>query len=175
MKVRIFSGLICIGLLSLTAQFPVAAEDFTNAVRAFLQDHVDLEKRSVGIVVGFVDEHGSRVVSYGKADNENSPEVNGDTLFEIGSVTKSFTALLLQDMIVRNEMKLSDPAGKFLPASIKMPIHGGKEITLLHLATHSSGLPRDYDGLIVRRWTKSVCRLHSGAVVQPFVGLYAGP
>ena len=39
-------------------------------------------------------------------------------------------------------MKLNDPAAKYLPKSVKMPTRGGKEITLLDLATHTSALPR---------------------------------
>ncbi|MGO8742888.1 MAG: serine hydrolase, partial [Limisphaerales bacterium] len=76
-----------------------AAEDLTNAIHAFLQQRVEVEKRDVGIVIGIVDEHGSRVVSCGKMDNGTDQEVNGDTLFDIASITKPFTGLLLQDMI----------------------------------------------------------------------------
>jgi CubicO group peptidase (beta-lactamase class C family) len=128
-----------------------SAEDFTNAIRAFLQQRVEVEKRDVGIVVGIVDEHGSSVVSYGKMDNGTGREVNGDTLFEIGSITKTFTALLLQDMVESGEMKLDDPVAKYLPGSVRMPARNGKEITLLHLATHTSGLPRMPDNLDPKR------------------------
>ena len=93
------------------------------------------------MVVGIVDEHGSRIISCGKLDNGTDQEVNGETLFEIGSITKTFTGLLLQDMIQRGEMKLDDPVAKYLPKSVKMPTRRGKEITLLHLVTHTSGLP----------------------------------
>src|SRR6266536_1005874 len=106
-------------------------------IRAFLQQRVEVEKRDVGIVVG----HGSRVVSSGKMDNGTDQEVNGDTLFDIASITKPFTGLLLQDMIERGEMKLDDPVAKYLPSSVRMPARNGKEITLLHLVTHTSGLP----------------------------------
>ena len=102
-------------------------------------------------MVGIVDEHGSSVVSYGKMDNGTDQDVNGDTLFEIGSVTKTFTGLLLQDMIERGEMKLDDPVAKYLPASVKMPTYNGKEITLFHLATHTSGLPKMPDNFDPRR------------------------
>ena len=68
-------------------------------------------------------------------------------MFEIGSVTKVFTTLLLQDMLERGEMRLGDPVAKFLPASVKVPVRGGREITLLDLATHTSGLPRLPDNL----------------------------
>ena len=73
----------------------------------------------------------------------DQPEINGDTLFEIGSITKTFTALLLQDMIERGEMKLDDPVAKILAQVGQVPTHNGREITLLHLATHTSGLPRN--------------------------------
>ena len=118
-----------------------ATEDLTNAIHAFLQQRVEVEKRDVGIVIGIVDEQGSRVVSCGKMDNGTDQEVNGDTLFDIASITKPFTGLLLQDMIERGEMKLDDPVAKCLPQSVRMPTRNGKEITLLHLVTHTSGLP----------------------------------
>jgi len=122
--------LICFTLLLSTFSFRASAEDFTNAIRAFLQQRVGVEKRDVGIVVGIVDEHGSRVVSYGKMDNGTDQEVNGDTLFDIASTTKPFTGLLLQDMIERGEMKLHDPVAKYLPAPVRMPTRNGKHITL---------------------------------------------
>jgi serine-type D-Ala-D-Ala carboxypeptidase/endopeptidase len=121
--------------------FPAAAEDFTNAIHAFLQQQIEAEKRPGGVVVGFVDEHGSRVVSFGKLDNGTQQEVNGDTLFELGSITKTFTALLLQGMIERGEMKLDDPVERYLPKSASVPAYNGKPITLRHLVTHTSGLP----------------------------------
>src|SRR5438105_10431416 len=78
--------------------------------------------------------------------------MDGDTLFAIGSITKVFTALLLQDMIERGEMKLDDPVKKYLPDSVKMPAYQGKEITLLHLATHTSGLPGGPNNLSPKSW-----------------------
>ena len=139
--VTIAVRVICFTMLLSAFSFRASAEDFTNAIRAFLQQRVEVEKRDVGIVVGIVDEHGSRVVSCGKMDNGTDEEVNGDTLFDIASITKPFTGLLLQDMIERGEMKLDDPVAKYLPQSVRMPTRNGKEITLLHLVTHTSGLP----------------------------------
>ncbi|HEY5043195.1 MAG TPA: serine hydrolase domain-containing protein [Verrucomicrobiae bacterium] len=131
----------CFTILLSAFPFHVGAEDFTNAVHAFLQRRIEVEKRDVGLVVGIVDEHGSSIVNYGKLDNGTDQEVNGDTLFDLASVTKTFTGLLLQDMVERGEMKLDDPVTKYLPESVKMPTRNGKEITLLQLATHTSGLP----------------------------------
>src|ERR1041385_4830034 len=127
----------------------LAGEPLTEAdVKTMLRDNIDSDKLGVGLVVGIVDEHGARVISHGKLDNGTSADVDGDTIFEIGSITKVFTALLLQDMVERGEMKLDDPVQKYLPDSVRMPTFQGKEITLLHLATHTSGLPRDKSRVI---------------------------
>src|SRR5690606_27539378 len=63
-------------------------------------------------------------------------------IYEIGSVTKALTGLLLADLIERKLVAADDPAQKFLPEGLTMPIAGDKPITLEHLSTHTSGLPR---------------------------------
>jgi CubicO group peptidase (beta-lactamase class C family) len=95
----------------------------------------------IGIVVGIVDPKGRRVVSYGHAGRESRRPLDGDTGFEIASVTKVFTALLLADMARRGEVALTDPVAKHLPRGVTVPERGGRSITLLDLATHTSGLP----------------------------------
>jgi serine-type D-Ala-D-Ala carboxypeptidase/endopeptidase len=137
----------CLLLLGITLTNPAraSADDFTDAVQSLASNYVTLDHKCAGIVIGLVDAHGSRIITCGKSDNPKSPELNGDTVFEIGSITKVFTTLLLQDMVDRGKMKMDDPVSKYLPTSVKMPERSGKEITLLHLATHTSGLPRDVD------------------------------
>jgi CubicO group peptidase (beta-lactamase class C family) len=73
--------------------------------------------------------------------------LDGRTIFEIGSMTKVFTALILADMVAKGEVSLDDQAEKYLPAGAKMPERGGRKITLRDLATHSSGLPRLPDNM----------------------------
>lgn len=130
---------------------PSTPEEFTSAIRAFLQWRVEVEKRNCGIVVGIMDEQGSSIVSCGKLSKDSTSEVDGDTIFEIGSITKTFAGLLLQDLIDRGEVKTDDPAAKYLPATVRMPARRGKQITLLHLATHTSGLPRMPDNANPKR------------------------
>src|SRR3954466_11566579 len=109
MKTRAVAGVVGL-LVALSAiSLPAAADDFTNAVHALLQEHIDRDKQAIGIVVGILDESGTRVISHGKMGVDQTADVNGDTLFGIGSITKTFTALLLQDMVERGEMKLDDP------------------------------------------------------------------
>ena len=120
----------------------VAAQIEDAAVRKILEDRVDLYRKSVGIVVGWIDEKGSRIVAYGKLNRDSAGAVGADTLFEIGSLTKAFTAVLLADMVERGEVGLEDPVSKHLPKSVRVPSRDGREITLRHLATHTSALPR---------------------------------
>jgi D-alanyl-D-alanine-carboxypeptidase/D-alanyl-D-alanine-endopeptidase len=135
------TGLIVIQATLAQSSAPLIAPG--SDVRALLVEHVDERKQSVGIVVGVIEPTGKRVVSYGRpAKNDNRP-LDGDSVFQIGSVTKVFTSLLLSDMVQHREVKLDDPVSMYLPKGITMPMHGGSRITLRHLATHTSGLPRD--------------------------------
>lgn len=129
---------------------PVIAEDFTDAIGAYLQQRVEAQKMSGCIVVGIVDDQGSRVVSYGKLDNGTDKQADGDTLFDIHSATGTFMHLLLQDMADRGELNLDDPVAKYLP-SIHVPTRNGKQITLRILAKETSGLPDFYETLNPKR------------------------
>ncbi len=111
-------------------------------IRALLAERIDAERQGVGIVVGVVDASGRRIVAYGKTDSPSGRPLDGDTEFEIGSISKVFTALTLADMADKGELKLDDPIEKFLPPGVKAPTRDGKSITLADLATHTSGLPR---------------------------------
>ncbi len=126
------------------ARFLRAAEALPSdsEIEAILRERIDIGKQSVGIVVGLVDEKGPRIIRYGKLSRDSDHTVDGDTVFEIGSATKTFTGLLLADAVERGEMKLDDPISKYLPPTVKVPTRNGRQITLLDLATHTSGLPR---------------------------------
>lgn len=106
-------------------------------------------RRSVSITAGVIDPNSKNVISAGKVDKNNKAKPTGNTVYEIGSVTKLFTSLLLADMVVKKQLRLDDPISKFLPAAIKVPAGGGKEITLRSLATHTSGLPDLPTNLVV--------------------------
>jgi D-alanyl-D-alanine-carboxypeptidase/D-alanyl-D-alanine-endopeptidase len=114
----------------------------TDEIREILVRRIDVQKQAVGIVVGVIEPDGRRVVAYGSLAHGDPRTPGGDTIFEIGSVSKVFTSLLLADMVNRKESTLDDPASKYLPENVKMPERSGKAITLLDLSTHSSGLPR---------------------------------
>ena len=111
-------------------------------IAAILKERVDVGRETLGVVAAFLDGDRRSVTAYGQAGSANNRPLDGDTVFEIGSITKVFTALLFADMVLRGEVTPDDPAAKFLPASVKMPDFEGAPITLLDLATYTSGLPR---------------------------------
>jgi D-alanyl-D-alanine-carboxypeptidase/D-alanyl-D-alanine-endopeptidase len=76
------------------------------------------------------------------ADADASLPPDEHTLFEIGSISKTFTAVLLADAVVRGEVALDDPVERFLPGGVKLRDRDGAPLRLLDLATHRSGLPR---------------------------------
>ena len=135
-------SLLC-AFISLAMAFATtqARAAFTNSasIQSFLHDN--FSDTNAGMVIALLDEHGVKIFQAGKLDNGTDQEVNADTLFEIGSVTKTFTALLALEMAQRGELNLDDPVTKYLPSSVKVPSQGGKQITLLNLAVQDSGLP----------------------------------
>jgi serine-type D-Ala-D-Ala carboxypeptidase/endopeptidase len=124
----------------LLAQVVLAGAPPDAEIRKIIRERL-AGQPSIGIVVGVIDEDGRRVIADGVFDAGDKRSLNGDTLFEIGSVTKVFTSLLLAEAVRRGEVALTDPVAKFLPADVKVPERGEKKITLEDLATHTSGLP----------------------------------
>lgn len=119
---------------------------YADDIEAMFSDR--LADSGGGMVIGLMDEHGSRIFSTGSLDSGTDRRVDGDTLFEIGSVTKVFTTLLLLDSVRRGEMSLDDPVAKYLPERVKVPSWGGKSIALFNLAAQDSGLPSFPDNLL---------------------------
>ncbi len=93
-----------------------------------------------GIVLGVLEADGStRVVSYGSVADGGAP-LDSRSSFEIGSLTKVFTATLLAEMVERGEVALDDPVSRYLPPGVRARAFHGRAITLEDLATHTSGL-----------------------------------
>jgi len=107
-----------------------------------LADRVGSENLGIGIVAGVIEPKGRRIVAYGSLAKDDKRLLNGDTIFEIGLMTKVFTSLGLMDMVQKGEVAVTDPVSKYLPASVRVPERNGKKITLQDLSTQSSGLPR---------------------------------
>ena len=111
-----------------------------TAIQHLLDERVR-QGRAVGLVLVTYQRGGvPRSFHAGRTGRAGLP-LGDDVLFEIGSVTKTFTATLLADMVRRGEVALDDPVTKHLPPDVKVPTRAGRPITLVDLATHTSGLP----------------------------------
>ena len=126
-----------------TASTESSSFEITDNLKQVIRTLVD-NKTNAAMVIGLVDANGTQFYGYGKTSNAtNTTTVNENTLFDIGSITKTFTTTLLDDMVSRGIVKLDDPIEKYLPPTVRVPTYNGSEMTLEHLATHTSGLP-DY-------------------------------
>ena len=103
------------------------------------------------IVVGVITPNGTQVSAYGNISKSNPTPVDGNTIFDVGSVTKTFVATVLADLVNQGVVKLSDPLEMYLPSNVTVPSYNGYKITLGDLATHTSGLPYWPSGWI---WNK---------------------
>jgi CubicO group peptidase (beta-lactamase class C family) len=123
--------------VSSSSHFPSITE-----IKRILVERIDVQRQSVGIVVGTFGAEGRHIVSHGNFGAYYARPVDADTAFEIGSITKVFTTLVLAEMAGRGEIGLDDPVAMHLPATVHMPQRNSREINLTDLATHTSGLPR---------------------------------
>lgn len=140
-------GVVVVGMvLALARALPGQAFQVPDDVRANVRARVEAGW-SVGMVVGVVDSTGARYLAAGSAARGSTAVVDEQTVYEIGSITKVFTALLLADMAVRGEVGLDDPVQRWLPGSVRVPRRDSLEITLRLLASQRSGLPRLPDNL----------------------------
>jgi D-alanyl-D-alanine-carboxypeptidase/D-alanyl-D-alanine-endopeptidase len=141
-----FAAFACVSSRGQEAKMAPALSD--AEIRILLQDRLD-PGADIGLVAAIVSPEGVRIITAGVAGPNGVPALNDDTVFEIGSVTKVFTAVTLSDMIERGEVALDDPIGKYLPADVRVPERNGKTITLIDLVTHTSGLPAIPSNLVI--------------------------
>jgi len=123
-----------------------AAQPLEDQIGRLVVPYVENEV-VVGMTIGVVHQGKSSVFNFGRLSADDSRQPDGDTIYEIGSVSKVFTGILLADAVERGRVKLDQPAGELLPSGVTMPSHDERAITLQDLSTHVSGLPRLPDNL----------------------------
>jgi D-alanyl-D-alanine-carboxypeptidase/D-alanyl-D-alanine-endopeptidase len=107
------------------------------AIEDVLEQHA---RKHVGVVVGVCANGEAQTLGRGRIADDRPIPPAGDTIFEIGSITKVFTATVLADMTLEGLLSLDDPVQRYLPGGVEPPVRG-RPITLADLATHTSGLP----------------------------------
>jgi D-alanyl-D-alanine-carboxypeptidase/D-alanyl-D-alanine-endopeptidase len=140
MRTRRSAFALALALLSVSPVVSLAAIPAGDAAYQQLLAARVAPAPGLGIVVGVVD-HGKTAV-YKAGATGNAVPLDERTVFEIGSVTKTFTGTILASMVRDGSVRLDDPVAKYLPESVHVPRRNGKVITLLNLATQHSGLPR---------------------------------
>ena len=144
LRIPLFVVFICSLICATTFAQQYSNKELEDKVRALAQPYVDAEVINCA-AIGIIDGEDRLTLSVGQFSKKDATKADENTIFEIGSVSKVFTGVLLADAIERGLVTADQPAGDLLPDGIKMPVSPKKperEITLLHLSTHLSGLPR---------------------------------
>jgi CubicO group peptidase (beta-lactamase class C family) len=137
MKALRFILIFLISITSAVAQDAIIPE----AIKNYANARVD-EGFNPAISIAYMEGNEVTHYHYGQTQLEGGKAVDENTVYEIGSISKVFTTILLADEVLKGRMNLDDPIAKYLPKTLTVPNRDGKEITLKDLATHTSGLPR---------------------------------
>jgi D-alanyl-D-alanine-carboxypeptidase/D-alanyl-D-alanine-endopeptidase len=102
----------------------------TDEIKNGINAIVDTNKTNAAVVIGIIDPNGTQFYSLGKLSEANNSNVNENTIFAIGSITKVFTTILLADAVQEGLIKLDDPVDKYLPSNVTAPQYNGHKITI---------------------------------------------
>jgi len=119
----------------------IVTSALAQSVEEKIKQRIDYQE-TPGIVVGIYENNKTTYYAFGVANIQSNEPVNSKTLFEIGSITKVFTTSMAAMLNLEQKLNFSDRAQVYLPSKMVLPEKNGKAITLEHLATASSGLPR---------------------------------
>ncbi len=93
------------------------------------------------IALAIIDSSGVQYFNFGKTA-KNGQEIDENTIYEIGSITKVFTGIILAQQVLEGDLKMEDDINSYLPENFKIPVMGDAVITFGNLTDHTSGLPR---------------------------------
>ena len=138
-----FFGIVTLVTISPALSLKVSAQELKPEVDTSVSK---LTKSGgiVGLTVGVISKRDQpQIFTYGEVVRGSGQKPSPSTLFQIGSITKTFTGLLLALLVERKIVQFSDPLQKYVPEGIKVPTYNGRQILLEDLATHMSALPRN--------------------------------
>lgn len=125
------------------AEAATFAEEVTRLATPLVDASGLTPTRSVGVVVMVVTDQGARTFGFGARSAGGATPPDGDTFFQVGSLSKTFTGLLLAAQIESSGGTLlpSTPVNSLLAPDLRMPGFGTQAVTVAQLATHYGGLP----------------------------------
>jgi D-alanyl-D-alanine-carboxypeptidase/D-alanyl-D-alanine-endopeptidase len=122
------------------------ADKLLDETTEFTGTVIYLESKVPGMVIGVIRNGETSVHGFGKIADGSDKEPDGDTLMRIGSITKVFCGATLASMVADGAVSFTDRLQDRLGWGVKIPERDGKQIRLIDLATHASGLPREAEG-----------------------------
>lgn len=128
--------LLIAGLFQAFAQ-PTLSQEVKDNIKARVDNGTN-----PGIVVGIMEGDKTYYYYYGVKSLKSKEPVDEHSVFEIGSITKTYTGIILADRVIKGKVSLDDPLQKYLPAGVTAPTRNGVSIKLVNLANHTSSLPR---------------------------------
>ena len=133
-----YANLLFLGHLLVNIEYPEITDKTTvdELANAYIS-----KKVNVGLAIGIIDKGKMFTHFYGIVKKGTDIKPDKNTEFEIGSITKTFTAIALLEMQEQGLLNVNDPINKYLPKDIKVPAYDDKEITLENLVTQNSSLP----------------------------------
>jgi serine-type D-Ala-D-Ala carboxypeptidase/endopeptidase len=143
-SVRTLAAALSFGAMALVTQTRANDKLLEEALQ-FTGTVLFLETKVPALVIGAVRNGESAVAGYGRARAGRDQAPDGKTLLRIGSITKPFTGAVLASLVAEGKLKLTDPLQQVLGWGISIPIRDGKQIRLIDLVTHTSGLPREIE------------------------------
>ena len=114
--------------------------DLDKKVEDILQPFM-FQSKTVGLSIGIIKDGKKYYYNYGETKKGNSQIPSSANLYEIGSITKTFTGIILAKAIVEKKIYLNDPVNKYLPKNIPVIKFGNDTLKIVHLSNHTSGLP----------------------------------
>lgn len=159
MKFKILlTFLVLLSINLVFAQRLPQKQDIEKIISTYLAD-----TNNTGVAIGIISGDSSKIFCFGRQQKSDTLKVSSSTIFEIGSITKTFTAILLAEKILQNKMSIDDPIDKYLPGNVKLMPEMENKIKLINLITHTSGLPRIPDDFIKNTtYQGRVADLHFG-------------
>lgn len=111
-----------------------------NLAQAYLKGH-----KIPGVAIGTIHNDSMKTYFYGVKNKQTGEKIDEYTVFQLASITKTFTALLCAEQSNKGVLNLKDPVNKYLPSHLHLPDKNGKSVQLIQLLNHTSGLDRDPD------------------------------
>jgi D-alanyl-D-alanine-carboxypeptidase/D-alanyl-D-alanine-endopeptidase len=141
MKLRYW---ILIAWVTMVPAASIAADlgDLAADIRVQAQERID-EGFHLGTVIGVIDRSGRRFYGFGRTSMTDGTLPDKHSIFEIASITKGFTAILVADLEIDGRISTTAPIGRYVPTLRRADADAAQYVTLESLLTHTAGLPRN--------------------------------